>query len=159
RRTAAGGRVGAAGPGLWLLRPGAFHQRLPGPHWPQPDGLSRAAGKAPKPCPARRVRSIFSNTHAPSPLEWPPTRPSAAARLANSLGPARYQGVCAMAVNPTPAGYPPVSPSLIVRGAARAIEFYENVFGATEFMRFADPSGKVGHAEIKIGNSPIMLAD
>jgi PhnB protein len=65
----------------------------------------------------------------------------------------------AMAVNPIPDGYYTVTPYLYVRGAARALEFYKKAFGAIELMRFADPSGRVGHAEIKIGNSPIMLAD
>jgi PhnB protein len=64
-----------------------------------------------------------------------------------------------MATKPIPDGYHTVTPYLIVRGAAGAIEFYKKAFGATELMRFADPSGKIGHAEIKIGNSPIMLAD
>jgi len=64
-----------------------------------------------------------------------------------------------MAVKPIPDGYYTVTPYLIIKDAARAIEFYMQAFGATELMRFADPSGKVGHAEIKIGNSPIMLAD
>jgi len=64
-----------------------------------------------------------------------------------------------MAVKPIPEGYQSVTPYLIVKGAAQAIEFYKRAFGATELMRFADPSGAVGHAEIKIGNSPIMLAD
>jgi PhnB protein len=48
---------------------------------------------------------------------------------------------------------------LIVNGAAQAIEFYKKAFGATELMRMAQPGGKIGHAEIKIGDSPIMLAD
>src|SRR5262245_30779118 len=64
-----------------------------------------------------------------------------------------------MAVNPIPAGYHTATPYLIVRDAARAIEFYTRAFGAAELMRFADPHGRVGHAEIKIGDSPIMLAD
>src|SRR5712692_6768313 len=64
-----------------------------------------------------------------------------------------------MAVKPIPEGYHTVTPYLIVKGAAGAIDFYKQAFGATELMRLADPSGKVGHAEIKIGNSPIMLAD
>jgi PhnB protein len=65
-----------------------------------------------------------------------------------------------MAVKPTPDGYHTVTPYLIVRGAARAIEFYKAAFGATELFRMADPSsGKVGHAEIKIGDSHVMLAD
>jgi PhnB protein len=50
-------------------------------------------------------------------------------------------------------------PYLIVRDAASAIEFYKNAFGATEFLRLADPAGKVMHAEIRIGDSQIMLAD
>src|SRR5262249_36049897 len=50
-------------------------------------------------------------------------------------------------------------PYLIIDGAAKAIEFYKTAFGATEMTRFADPSGRIGHAEIKIGDSIIMLAD
>jgi PhnB protein len=64
-----------------------------------------------------------------------------------------------MTVRPVPEGYRTVTPYLIVRGAAQAIEFYQRAFGATEVMRLADPSGKIGHAEIKIGDSPVMLAD
>jgi PhnB protein len=64
-----------------------------------------------------------------------------------------------MAVKAIPDGYHTVTPYLIVKDAARAIEFYKKAFGATELMRLAGPGGKVGHAEIKIGNSPIMLAD
>lgn len=64
-----------------------------------------------------------------------------------------------MAVKPVPEGYHTATPYLIVKGAAEAIEFYQKAFGARELMRFADPAGKIGHAEIKIGNSPIMLAD
>ena len=62
-------------------------------------------------------------------------------------------------VKPTPEGYHTATPYLIVRDAARAIEFYKKAFGAKELMRMAEPSGKIGHAEIKIGDSPIMLAD
>ena len=61
--------------------------------------------------------------------------------------------------NPVPAGYHTATPYMIVNGAAKAIEFYKNAFGATELMRIAQPNGKIGHAEIKIGDSPIMLAD
>jgi PhnB protein len=59
----------------------------------------------------------------------------------------------------TPAGYHTATPYLIVNGAARAIEFYKRAFGATEAVRMEGPDGKVGHAEIKIGDSCIMLAD
>jgi PhnB protein len=64
-----------------------------------------------------------------------------------------------MAVKPIPDGYHTVTPYLYVKDAARAIEFYKKALAATELMRFAEPSGKVRHAEIKIGNSPIMLAE
>lgn len=64
-----------------------------------------------------------------------------------------------MAVKPIPDGYHTATPYLIVRDAARAIDFYTRAFGAMELMRLPDPSGKMRHAEIKIGNSPIMLAD
>ena len=64
-----------------------------------------------------------------------------------------------MAVKPIPEGYHTATPYLIVREAARAIAFYTQAFGATELMRLPAPNGKLGHAEIKIGNSPIMLAD
>src|SRR5215813_9373486 len=64
-----------------------------------------------------------------------------------------------MAVKPIPEGYHTATPYLIVRDAARAIAFYTQAFGATELMRLPAPNGKLGHAEIKIGNSPIMLAD
>lgn len=61
-------------------------------------------------------------------------------------------------VKPIPDGYHTATPYLIVKDAARAIDFYKRAFGAKEMMRF-DHGGKVGHAEVKIGDSPIMLAD
>jgi PhnB protein len=61
-------------------------------------------------------------------------------------------------VKPVPDGYHTATPYLIVHDAARALAFYERAFGAKEMMRL-DHGGKVGHAEIKIGDSPIMLAD
>jgi len=62
-------------------------------------------------------------------------------------------------VKAIPEGYHAVTPYLIVNDGARAIEFYKKAFGATELFRMAGPDGKIGHAEIKIGDSPIMLAD
>jgi PhnB protein len=62
-------------------------------------------------------------------------------------------------VKPIPDGYHSVTPYLIVKGAAKAIEFYKQVFGATERTRMAQPDGRIGHAEIQIGDSTIMLAD
>jgi PhnB protein len=62
-------------------------------------------------------------------------------------------------VKPIPDGYPRVTPYLHVDGASEAIDFYSRVFGATERMRMPSPGGKVGHAELAIGDSLIMLAD
>src|SRR5271154_3718808 len=62
-------------------------------------------------------------------------------------------------VNYIPKGYHTVTPYLIIKGAAKAIEYYKNVFGATEIMRMNGPNGQVGHAELQIGDSRIMLAD
>lgn len=64
-----------------------------------------------------------------------------------------------MAVAPIPAGYATITPYLIVDDAAKAIDFYKKAFGAEELFRLTDPHGKVGHAELQIGNSRIMLAD
>jgi PhnB protein len=64
-----------------------------------------------------------------------------------------------MAIQPIPDGYHTVTPYLIIQGAAQALDFYRQAFGATELMRLAGPDGKIGHAEIRIGDSPIMLAD
>jgi PhnB protein len=62
-------------------------------------------------------------------------------------------------VNPVPEGYPQVSPYLVVEGATRAIDFYTQVFGMTERMRMPGPDDTVGHAELELGDSLIMLAD
>ena len=58
-----------------------------------------------------------------------------------------------------PDGYHTVTPYLVMRDAARAIDFYKRALGATEMFRFDTPDDKIGHAEIKVGNSVIMLAD
>ena len=62
-------------------------------------------------------------------------------------------------VKPVPDGYHTVTPYLIVNGASAAIEFYKKAFGAEELFRMPMPGGRVGHAEMKIGDSRIMLAD
>ena len=62
-------------------------------------------------------------------------------------------------VKPIPDGYQQVTPYLTVEGASTAIDFYTEVLGAKERMRMADPGGKVGHAELTIGESVIMLSD
>lgn len=64
-----------------------------------------------------------------------------------------------MPVHHIPEGYHSVTPYLVVDGAAEALEFYKKAFGATELMRMPAPGGKIGHAEIRIGDSHIMLAD
>jgi PhnB protein len=62
-------------------------------------------------------------------------------------------------VKPIPDGYPRVMPYLHIDGAAAAIDFYGEIFGAKERMRMAGPDGKVGHCELELGDSVIMLSD
>lgn len=62
-------------------------------------------------------------------------------------------------VTAIPKGYHSITPYLIVNNAAEAIQFYKKIFGAKEVMRMDQPSGKIGHAELKIGDAKIMLAD
>ena len=62
-------------------------------------------------------------------------------------------------VRPIPEGYHNVTPYLYVRGATAAIDFYKNVFGAAEIMRMAGLDGRIMHAELKIGDSIVMLGD
>lgn len=64
-----------------------------------------------------------------------------------------------MKIKPIPEGYNSVTPYIAVKGAVKAIEFYKNAFGAKEVGRLMMPDGSVGHAEIEIGDSKIMLAD
>ena len=64
-----------------------------------------------------------------------------------------------MTVKPIPDGYHSVTPYLVVKGASEAIEFYKKAFGAEERMRLDGPGGTIAHAELQIGDSPIMLAD
>ena len=62
-------------------------------------------------------------------------------------------------VKSIPEGYHKVTPYLFVRSAASAIDFYKNVFDATEVVRMAGSNGKISHAELRIGDSIVMLAD
>jgi len=64
-----------------------------------------------------------------------------------------------MPVNHVPDGYHAVTPYLVVNGAASAIDFYKRAFGATEVLRVDGPDGRVGHAELRFGDSHVMLAD
>jgi PhnB protein len=64
-----------------------------------------------------------------------------------------------MPVKFQPDGYHSITPYLIVKGGAEAIEFYKEALGAEELYRIGGPGGTVGHAELKIGDSVVMLAD
>lgn len=64
-----------------------------------------------------------------------------------------------MSTKPIPDGYHTVTPYLYIKGAAQALDFYKKAFGAEELFRMDSPDGKIGHAEIQIGDSRIMLAD
>src|SRR5262245_52082989 len=64
-----------------------------------------------------------------------------------------------MSVKAIPDGYYSLTPYLVIKGAAEAIEFYKKEFGATEIVRMPGPDGRVMHAEVKIGNSMLMLSD
>jgi PhnB protein len=87
----------------------------------------------------------------------PYTDPTPSVRPANRPRPCVVNGI--LRVPPIPDGYHTVTAYLIIKDAARAIDFYKKAFGAAELMRFEGPGGKLGHAEIRIGDSPIMLAD
>jgi len=62
-------------------------------------------------------------------------------------------------VSHIPQGYNSITPYLVIKGASQAIDYYKKVFGATEVFRMDTPDGKVAHAELKIGDSHVMLAD
>ena len=62
-------------------------------------------------------------------------------------------------VPPIPEGYHSITPYLTIRDAAKAIDFYKSAFGAVEICRMAEASGKIGHAELRIGNSHFMVSD
>jgi PhnB protein len=62
-------------------------------------------------------------------------------------------------VKPIPDGYHAITPYLYIKGAAKAIQFYTDAFGATERMRMDGPNGSIGHAELEFGDSVVMLAD
>src|SRR6266540_1262801 len=74
-------------------------------------------------------------------------------------GSSREAETMASKVKAIPDGYHAVTPYLSIKGAAEAIDFYKKAFGATEIMRVPQPDGRVGHAELQIGDSRVMLAD
>jgi PhnB protein len=65
----------------------------------------------------------------------------------------------AVSAKPIPEGFHSVTPALVVKDAAKAIDFYKKALGAQELMRMPGPDGKIMHAELKIGNSVIFLSD
>jgi PhnB protein len=65
----------------------------------------------------------------------------------------------AKAAQAIPKGFHTLTPSIVVAGAAKAIDFYKKALGAEEVMRFAGPDGKIMYAELRIGDSPLMLGD
>src|ERR1043166_5355690 len=71
----------------------------------------------------------------------------------------RRRTVMPTSVKPIPEGFHTVTPSLIVRDAAKAIDYYKKALGAQELVRMPSPDGKIMHAELKIGDSIIFLAD
>jgi PhnB protein len=101
----------------------------------------------------------MSSTRARAAKKTPRKPAAKAARKAAKAAPRRAAKPRQAAVKAIPDGYHSATPYLIVKGGSAAIDFYRRAFGATELMRFADPSGKVGHAELKVGDSVIMLAD
>ena len=80
-------------------------------------------------------------------------------KKARSKVPAKKAAARQKKVSPVPAGYHSVTPYLSIRGAAQAIEFYKKALGAKQIMRMPGPDGTVGHAEMQIGDSRVMLAD
>jgi PhnB protein len=86
-------------------------------------------------------------------------KPKAKPKAKSKKAKAKKSKPKAKKVKPIPKGYHTVTPYLIVNGAAAAIEFYKNAFGAKELMRFPGPGGSVMHAELMIGDSPIMMGD
>jgi PhnB protein len=82
-----------------------------------------------------------------------------AAKKAKARRPARATRPAATRVRPVPAGYHTVTPYLTVDDGARAIEFYVRAFGAREKERMPGPGGKIMHAELRVGDSVVMLSD
>jgi PhnB protein len=86
-------------------------------------------------------------------------RKPATKKTAARKAPARKAAPRKKAVKPIPAGYHALTPYLCVNGAGAAIDFYKKVFGARERLRMGAPGGKVGHAELTIADSVVMIAD
>ena len=81
------------------------------------------------------------------------------AALKEQLGGKNEMSTAAKQIESTPHAATSLSPYMSFRDAAAAIEFYKRAFGATELMRLAEPSGKIGHAELQIGEVILMMAD
>src|SRR5258705_11360753 len=91
--------------------------------------------------------------------ERPRGREGSPPRRAMSRDQLKKEEQTPMAVKAKPDGYHTITPYLIVRGGAAAIDYYKTAFGAEELVRMPGPGGTIGHAEIRIGDSVVMLAD
>jgi PhnB protein len=80
-------------------------------------------------------------------------------RLPNTLLFRKHTLETQMAAKPIPDGYHTLTPYLIVKGAANALDYYKKAFAAKELLRMPGPDGAIMHAEMQVGDSPIMLAD
>lgn len=107
------------------------------------------AKKTKKTSQERAIKTRTTRKPATKPRASQPTRARKAPAPQASAG----------AVRNPPAGYPTLSPYLIVRGAAKALAFYAKALGARELYRLDMGGGKIGHAELVVGDSPFMLAD
>jgi PhnB protein len=99
---------------------------------------------------------MFDPTDEEDPMA---TRTAAKKKASKKTAPKKTAPKKTAKVKPIPSGYHSATPYLIVDGAGRAIEFYKRAFGAKELMRIPAPGDRVGHAEVRIGSSVIMLAD
>src|SRR5436190_1898426 len=88
-----------------------------------------------------------------------PNRDCLHCRSGPAFGSEKIREPLMSAVKSVPEGYPSLSPYLIVRDGAAAIDFYQKVFGAKLRMKLDGPGGRIGHAELEIGNGLVMLAD
>lgn len=120
---------------------------------------AKSVAKTPTPKPAKKV---VAKTAKPAPKKAAPAKKAVAKPRAKASAQKAAAPVAARAAatpSPIPEGFHSVTPYLSIHGAAEAIAFYEKAFGATEIMRMTTPNGLLGHAEIKIGDSIVMLAD
>src|SRR5256885_2158735 len=114
-------------------------------------------------CMGRRKRDFSGETSILQFFIFPSASPQIEYRRFKQIIPAtrrkKKEKIMAVSTKPIPPGFHTVTPSLVVRNAAEAIDFYKKALGAEEIMRMPDPSGRISHAELKIGDSIIFLSD